>query len=93
MIMLDSNTLKNYYIYLEYPLESEENDIALTIHLNVKRLFIDGLFTKQDVDILDYYIQGFSQREISNFINVDRRYLTVRIKYILNTLLKELNRE
>lgn len=89
---MDTNILKNYYIYLEYPINSLENDMALTIHWAVKKLFIDRVFSKQDVDILDYFVQGYSQREIANLLNIDRRYIAKRLKYILNSLSQELDK-
>lgn len=90
---MDINILKNYYIYLEYPINTLENDAALNIHWAVKKLFIDRVFNRQDVNILEYFIQGYSQREISNLINIDRRFITKRLKYILNMLSKELDKE
>ena len=56
------------------------------------KLFMDGRYTKEDILILENYLMGYSQREISNLMNLDRRYIAKRLKYILYTLSAELDK-
>lgn len=74
------DALKNYFYYKEYPLDSPEYELALSIDLIIQNLLKDQVIDKTDVEILNYFLQGFSIRKIANMLNLDRKSVSKRFK-------------
>jgi len=89
---MNTEVLKNFFIYAEYPPNSLENDAYLNMYWAIKKLFMDGRYNREDITVLENYLYGYSQREISNLMTLDRRYVAKRLKYILHTLSLELDK-
>jgi hypothetical protein len=89
---MNTEVLRNFFVYAEYPMESLEHETYLNIYWAIKKLFMDGRYSREDILILENYLMGYSQRELSNILNLDRRYITKRLKYILYTLSSELEK-
>lgn len=90
---MNTDVLKNFFIYAEFPMESPEHEAYLNIYWAIKKLFMDGRYSKEDILILENYLMGYSQRELSNLMSLDRRYIAKRLKYILHTLSTELDKD
>lgn len=89
---MTSDTIKNFFMYAEYPMDSPEHETYLNIYWAIKKLFVDGKYSVEDIKILENYLYGYSRREISNIMNLDRRYVSNKLKYILYTLSTELEK-
>lgn len=72
--------LKNYFIYKECSIETEEYEAALSLELVIQGLVERGIFSPQDISILNYFLQGFSLRKIAEMLNLDRKTVTKAFK-------------
>lgn len=75
--------LQQYYMFVEQPMGSIEYESALNMSLVIKILFERQILDKVDVEILDYFLQGFSLRKIASMLNLDRKSVSKRFKRIL----------
>ena len=90
---MTTEALLHFYEYAEYPIESQEYETYLTIYFAIKKLLEDEILISKDLFLLDNYLQGYSYREIANIMNLDRRYVSKRMQYILTELSKELDEQ
>lgn len=74
------NVLRNYYVYKEYPLGTEEYEATLNLSVVLKNLLERGVLSNQDLVILSYFVQGFSLRKISEMLDLDRKTVTKNFK-------------
>lgn len=71
----------------------EDIQEILDIQLAVESLLERGNITKQDIELLEKYLEGYSYREMSKMLIMDRRFISRRVKRLCGLIFKELKHE
>lgn len=77
------DVLKQYYMFIEQPMGSTEYESALNMMVVIKTLLERGILDNTDIQLLDYFLQGFSLRKIAEMLNLDRKLVSKRFKRTL----------